>query len=283
MSAKDGAKNTKGAKNFQLTLNDYDAAGDLLNYLRGLHPNYLLAVKERAPTTGHVHMHAYVQFPNSRRLSIKKLCGAHCEKCRGSPEQNIEYLKKPSSEILVEEGSPRLNYVPTIKEAEEMSAEKLASLNLNYYNIVQKLDAEKKKKISPEDYHKEIEVFWIWGESGAGKTRYAIEDMKKRGVTAFNEVKFDGNFWHGVQEDCECCLYDDWRDTHMKPTELINFVDYNRHVMNIKGGSVRNNYSLVYITSLQSPHDIYSKVPEESKKQWLRRIKMEVHVEIINS
>ena len=68
----------------------------------------------------------------------------------------------------------------------------------------------------------------------------------------------------------------------MKPTELINFIDYNRHIMNIKGGSVRNNYKLIYITSLQSPEQIYTKVPEETQKQWLRRIKQIINIQINN-
>ena len=59
----------------------------------------------------------------------------------------------------------------------------------------------------------------------------------------------------------------------MKPTELINFIDYNRHIMNVKGGSIRNNYKEIYITSLQNPEEIYKNIPEETKKQWLRRIK----------
>lgn len=273
------AKKCKKARAFQLTINEIDRAGDVLNYLRGLQNNYLIACKEKAPSTGHEHIHVYVQFPTPHALSLKKVEGAHIEVCRGSPEQNIAYIKK-DGEIIAEEGAPRLCFVPSIKEAKEMNSDVLQGLNLNFYNVVQKIQAEKKKAISPADYYKKVEVYWIWGESGAGKTRYAVNDMLKKGIEKFNEVKMVGEFWHGVQEDCEVALYDDWRDNHMKPTELINFIDYNRHVMNIKGGSVRNNYKTIYITSLQSPEQIYTKVPEETQKQWLRRIKEIIHLEI---
>lgn len=272
----------KKARNYQLTLNEVERWDELLKYLRGLKANYMLAGLEKAPTTGHKHIHVYVQFPHPRALSMKKLAGAHVEKCYGSPEANIKYIRKPDTEIILEDGTPRLNYVPTIGEAKKMESGQLAGLNLNMYNIVKKIEDEKKKIINPAEYYKEIEVYWIWGESGAGKTRYAIQDMIKRGITAFNEVKYDGSFWHGVQEDCDTCLYDDWRDGHMKPTELINFIDYNRHIMNIKGGSVRNNYKLIYITSLQSPEQIYTKVPEETQKQWIRRIKEIINIQINN-
>lgn len=273
---------TPSARCFQLTINEIDTAGDVLNYLRKHSPNYLLAGREKAPTTGHLHMHVYVQFTSPRRLSLKKLLGAHVEKTRGSTEANITYIKKPGAEIVVEEGEPRLNHVPSIGEAKKMEPGQLQGLNLNMYNIVSKIEDEKKKIINPAEYYKKIEVYWIWGESGSGKTRWAIEDMKKRGITGFNEVKMVGEFWHGVQEDCKVALYDDWRDNHMKPTELINFIDYNRHIMNIKGGSVRNNYELIYITSLQSPESIYTKVPEETQKQWLRRIKQIINIQINN-
>lgn len=272
----------KKSRNFQLTLNEVERWDELLEYLRSLKANYMLAGLEKAPTTGHKHIHVYLQFPHPRALSMKKLAGAHMEKCYGSPEANIRYIRKPDTEIILEEGAPRLTYVPCIKEAKEMEPEKLQALNLCYYNIAQKIEAEKRKIINPAEYYKEVEVYWIWGESGAGKTRYAIQDMIKRGITGFNEVKYDGSFWHGVQEDCDTCLYDDWRDGHMKPMELINFIDYNRHIMNVKGGSVRNNYRLIYITSLQSPESIYTKVPEETQKQWLRRIKQIINIQINN-
>ena len=246
------AKSSKSAKGFQLTVNDENVFDDVLSYVRGLNPNYMIACKEIAPTTGHVHFHIYVQFPNARRLSMKKLCGAHVEKCRGSPEQNIKYIKK-DGDIVCEEGSPRLNYVPSIKHMKEMSHDERECLNANLYNIVQKVEENAKKYISPLDYYKQMEVFYVYGDSGAGKTKWCIDDMVKNKVEKFNEVKYDGSFWHGVTEDCAVCLYDDWRDSHMKPAEFINFIDYNRHVMNVKGGSVRNGYQRIYITSVQSP------------------------------
>lgn len=270
------AKKCKKARAFQLTINNVDAAGDVLKYLRGLQSNYLIACREKAPTTGHEHIHVYVQFPTPHALSLKKLGGAHIEVCRGSPEQNIAYIKK-EGDIIAEEGTPRLCYVPSIKEAEKMDKETLKGLNLNFYNIVKKIESEKNKKMKGTEYSKTVRVYWLWGESGAGKTSYAIKQIGDR---EFNEVKMVGEFWHGVQEDCSIALYDDWRDTHMKPTELINFIDYNRHSMNIKGGSVRNNYEEIYITSLQSPEEIYKNIPEETKKQWLRRIKEIIHFEI---
>ena len=105
--------------------------------------------------------------------------------------------------------------------------------------------------------------------------------MKEIGSRKFNMLKYENGFWHGIGNS-EIALYDDFRDTHMKPTELINFIDYYIHPMNIKGGSRKNEYKEIYITSIQDPEKIYNNMPEEYKKQWLRRMKEIIHFEITN-
>ena len=260
----------KKAKNFCLTQNDMDRLGDTLNYLRSLKPNYLVCGREKAPTTGHVHGQIYVQFPVSRLPSIKKLCGAHIEKCKASPEQNIKYCKK-EGDIICEEGKPRLCNASSIKAVKQMTPEQREDLPVHMYNIVNKIAVEERSIINPADYFKKIDVFFVYGPSGIGKTKWCIDYMLKQGITEMNEVKYDGHFWNGVNENTKCCLYDDWRDNHMKPAEFINFIDYNRHIMNTKFGSIRNNYELIFITSVQDPHEIYPQSKEE-KTQWIRRI-----------
>lgn len=271
--------NTPSSKNFQLTFNEIEKFDDVLAYLRGLKPNYLLAAKESAPTTGHAHIHCYVQFPNCRRLSLKKLEGAHVEKCFGSPEQNQDYVKK-DGDILVEEGALRACYMPSIGELKKMPAAQRDTLPAVLFNICNKLNNEDAKYFTAKDFYKgKITVFWLYGPSGAGKTRAAIKYIRDN---KFNSVKFDGSFWHGVTEDCSIALYDDFRDSHMKPSELINFIDYNVHTMNVKGGTVKNNYKEIYITSIQDPEKIYSNMEEEYKEQWLRRITRIEKYEILN-
>lgn len=164
-----------------------------------------------------------------------------------------------------------------------MSKEERENLPLQYAKIVEKINNEEAKKIKVSEYFKEREVYWLYGPSGLGKTKRAVEILKENGIEEFNEVKYDGTFWHGVSEECSACLYDDFRDTHMKPTELINFIDYNTHIMNVKGGSVRNKYKLIIITSIQDPEKIYMNTPEEYKRQWLRRIKEILKFEELNN
>ena len=122
-------------------------------------------------------------------------------------------------------------------------------------------------------FHKDVKIIYIYGPSGSGKSFNAIEIMKQHNYENFENVKHNkSDFWLGVNEGEGCCLYDDFRDSDMKANEFINFIDYNIHTMNIKGGCVPNKYSLIIITSIKSPYQLYDKMKEEEKKQWLRRM-----------
>ena len=65
----------------------------------------------------------------------------------------------------------------------------------------------------------------------------------------------------------------DFRDSDMKASEFINFIDYNVHNLNYKQGSAKNKYHLIIITSVQDPKKIYKNIKGEPRKQWLRRMK----------
>lgn len=273
---------TKAANAFQITLNETDNFTEIKKYLSNLKTfQYAIACKEKAPSTGHEHIHIYVQFTNTIRLSLKNLKGAHVEKCYGSAQQNIKYIKKTGEEnVIWEEGLPKMKGGVTVKELKEMDKEKRDNLPAVYFNIIQKVNEQEANQMTLEDFEKKVEVVYIYGESGVGKTQKAKalikEYFEKTGQKTFNLVKYENNFWLNVSEISEVALYDDFRDSHMKPSEFINFIDYNVHPMNIKGGCIKNKYKYIIITSVQSPNDLWKNVQErdsEPKKQWLRRMK----------
>lgn len=276
------SKNIWKGKNFLFTLNQIEYWDELKEYLAN-HPQlqYAIATLEKAPTTGHKHIHCYVQMKQQTKISKEKTANARIDPCKGSAQQNIDYIKKVKEpekrgEIIWEEGTPKHKGGPTIKELKEMPKEERENLPGLYFNIVNKINSEEQKILKGSDMYKEMKVHWYWGDSGLGKTRRAYKEIGDRD---FNEVKFDGSFWHGATELVDVALYDDFRDGDMKPRELINFIDYNKHIMNVKGGSIRNQYKEIYITSIQSPEEIYRNVEGEPRRQWLRRITEILHFE----
>ena len=271
---------TKTSKAYLLNLNKPKHYEKVKNYLYGLESlNYFISTLEKAPETGHEHIHIYAQFKQSIKLSLKKLCGAHVDKCYGSPQQNVDYIhkvKEPEKKgvILDEWGELKLKGGTTIKDVKNMSKEDRDDLPIQYYKIVKDINLFEENDIDIDEIYKpELEVYYIWGPSEMDKTKKSLLFAKKKGYQKINMVKYHNGFWLGIGTS-KCCLYDDFRDTDMDPNEFINFIDYNKHVMNIKGGSVKNEYQLIIITSVQDPKFIYEykQVKEETAKQWLRRM-----------
>ena len=275
-------------RNWQLTLNQPELYKKLSEYLKSINSlKYLISCEESAPTTGHKHVHIFAHFKNTIKLNIKKCCGAHIEPCYGSVDENILYVKKLENEgdkILEEIGEkPKEKEKVTIRKLKEMSKEEREDLSAFFYNTVIKVQEQEAFKFKTEDFYKAVKVFYIWGESGIGKTKLSIEiiryirEVKKdKKYNTFNSVKFTNNFWIGVS-DSLIALYDDFRDTHMKPSEFINFIDYAKHTMNIKYGSRKNEYEYIIITSIQDPEELYKNyigTDMEQKTQWIRRIKI---------
>ncbi len=266
------------SRNFQFTINEIEKYNTLIEIIKNLKScDYYISCLEEAPTTGHKHIHLYTHFSNAYRISKKILdLGVHIEICKGSPKQNIEYIEKDGN-ILDEFGKRPKQGMKTVKELKNINNPD--DLNWNEYNTWKKIhnDMENDKyDIDIEDLHKEVKIYYIFGPSGIGKTeksKQIVRDNKNKYGNKVNMVKYENGFWTGIG-NTKIAIYDEFRDSSMKPSEFINFIDYNKHTLNIKGGSKINNYELIIITSVQNPEYIYSNVGDEPRKQWLRRMEI---------
>lgn len=216
------------------------------------------------------HGHAFIYFNNPRSMSaIKKLFGNDCHlKKIFNNSGCIKYVKgeigderKVKTNILEHGSIPNDNGCHTIGELKKMS---LDDVPPQYYNVWQKLQPTKIKK---SEWSKKVEVHYICGPSGIGKSNLAAELADDE----FDEVKFVNGFWSPCS-GTGCCIYDDFRSSHMTASEFINFIDYRSHNLNVKGGTVRNNYTKIIITSIQTIDELYSNMPSEAKQQWIRRM-----------
>lgn len=265
----DRKSQTRSSTCFLITLNQPERFDDLRFYIESLIGlKYGVAAKEEAPTTGKKHIHMFVQFGRSIRLSIKKLEGAHVDKCFGSPQQNKDYVTK-GGDVIWERGEIKRKGGVSIEEVEKMTIEQRKKLPLIYYKSVRDLDAADECTLTADTMSKNVKVYYISGRSGIGKTTFAKCLIGKK---PFSLVKYENGFWTGLN-NTEAALYDDWRDTHMKASEFINFIDYNKQVMNVKHSFKLNTYSLIVITSVLRLEDIYKDADFEYREQWTRRVK----------
>lgn len=265
------------ARAFQFTVFKEQCLNYILDELKKLKScDYFIACEELAPITMNKHWHIYAHFSSSYTLSKKFLdTNVHIEICRGSPQQNIAYIEK-DGDIIEEYGKRPNQGSKTVSELKEL--ENPDELDWKEYNTWLKIHT-RPKPIIIDDWLKTVKVYFIWGPSGAGKSFRAKNIILENGYHSFDEVSYTNGFWNGVTEKCKCCIYDDFRSSHMKASEFIKFIDYNIHTINIKGGFVQNNYTLIIFTSVQNPEELYYKSNpfenEEPNKQWLRRITVE--------
>lgn len=267
-------KRPNKSRRYQLTLNEPSNYKIVLDYLTKKKSfKYLISCKEEAPTTKHEHIHIYVCYSNSVRLSLDKVCRAHVESCRGNHQQNKDYILKggkPLDEIGTEPHQGMSHTVSELLEVEDPT-ELPGRLFKTWKDVKSWNQSQKKKRI----YCPNKEVYFLWGDSGAGKTKWVFEHIGEE--EPFDRVRFQQGFWQGLSIDrsVRIAWYDDFRDSHMHPSELISFCDYYQNNMNYKGGSMLSHYDKIFITSVQNPANIYPNMrDEEPKQQWLRRIKV---------
>lgn len=260
---------THKLRRFQLTLNIVEHWQDLEAAIRLAGPiRYIIACEEEAPTTGHKHIHCYVEFMRPLCLETENLAGAHVEECKGNSQQNIDYIKK-EGKVILEEGIPALekqkavrtetnakHSIGTVRAAiESGDQEFLDTLPAQLYGTVQKIKLDiansRPKRLQ---YPK---ITWLWGPTGTGKTARAIE----AGATS---VEYHNEFFSDWGTSTKI-LFDEFRG-EVPYKLLLKICDRYQgyHQVNIKGGYKLLDIDEVWITSDRPPEMVYHKFVQEN-------------------
>lgn len=269
-------QNLPRARRFQFTLNEFEKYGQLVDAIKSK-TNFkaMISCKETAPSTGHVHAHIYALF--NQPVRWRQVCGEHIEVCRGSHKKNVEYICKNGDIIekcnLDEVRDTKMTAQDFMRMRYE-DAIQLPPYSFIQWQKIKNVKGPLKKK---DCYKPNIKVYYIWGnQTGIGKSKFVYDHMDDD--EEFDPCKYYDGFWHDVTGDTTTAWYDEFRDSDMKPKEFLNFIDYYVHPMNIKGGTIRNPYTKIFITSIQSPEQIWKNVSDEIRGQWLRRMEA-VHID----
>ena len=169
---------------------------------------------------GTPHVHIYMLFPTPRRFSTlkRKFPGAHIEKTYGSPQDNIDYIRKTGkfaetskAETSVEGSYREFGTVPSNLSLEISDMEQVVELLRNGYSVVEIIEAYPKyafkvnaieavkQAFLAEKYRetmRPVEVTYKFGATGTGKTRsiyqeFAPDDICRITSYGKNGVKFD--------------------------------------------------------------------------------------------
>ena len=244
---------------------------------------YMIVGVETCPKTDKIHYQGYISYKNAKTFKQTKkwfkLDRIHIEEAKGNDFHNQTYCSKDGN-LLMEIGEPikqgKRSDIQVAKDIvkETQSMSKVLE-EVNNYQACRHAELylkynEKKRPVAP------IEVIWIYGSSGKGKTRKVYDDNKD--VDIYTPVNY--KWWEGY-DGHKVVLIDDMRRDFCKFHELIKMLDIYPFRVETKGGSRQVQFNKIYITAPYSPTDMWYNRTEEDIYQLTRRITHTIDIDSV--
>jgi len=272
----------------------HEAIGEIM---RRFSPDYFCMADEIA-TTGTYHTHVFMFCSSPVRFSTIKgrFPTAHIEKAYGSALQNREYVAKSGKwandekvDTVVDGSFYEHGDIPTESEEKNpgmfrlirnirdgMSTIEIIEDNPKLAFKIRDIDTLRQTLLS-ERYsteNRDIEVVYIFGTSGAGKTRYIFSQHNPRDIYRVTNyrggkgISFDG--YHGQ----DVLVFEEFH-SQVPIEEMLNYLDIYPIFLPARYNDKIACFTKVYLTS-NLPLDVqYKAVQWNHRKTWqafLRRI-----------
>jgi hypothetical protein len=228
---------------------------------------YLIYGSEVCPTTGTPHLQCFVYFKNPRSVKgSHKYIPGNIEPIKGTPYDNFVYCSKDGKfrEFGTRpKGNGKRTDIDTVKELVKSGASRLeiweASRSfqaMRFAEIGMGL-MDNKQRTKPL-------VKWYWGPTGTGKTETALAEYPDAWMSGKN-LK-----WWLSYAGQQHVILDDFRKDFCTFHELLRILDRYPYNVEVKGGHVALEATVIIITCPYPPDRIYE--TREDICQLLRRI-----------
>lgn len=243
---------------------------------------------------GRYHLHVVLTFETTKRTTaVAKLLGnCHVEKMRGTKEQAADYINKRGK--FEEKGEKVLSVFGDIEAIQNNSGKRTdlalfdaAALadgfNITRYILDHTTNEREAQNLEKRYYRlleanapawRNVEVIYVEGETGSGKTRVAMETYPnafKASVSSKTNFPFNGYKGEKV------LILDELRPGIFNPAELFQTLDGYPQNIDVKFGRIPACWTKVIITTsmplndwFNSPEDIQGQ--DNLRKQFKRRI-----------
>jgi Putative viral replication protein. len=289
----------KGRK-WQITINNIDEIGidfdNLKNIIKKRWPavEYFCYCEEVGKETGKRHWHIFIKHANGINGSsiLKVFPGAHLEYCVGTCKKNRDYIYKEGSYEgsekedtrqegmqyefgeCPEESQGQRNDLIELRELIKTgkSNAEIYSINAQYLKYANSIDKIRLDILSDKNGNewRDIEVTYIEGATGTGKTRGIVESYGYRNI--WRIVKDDYS-WNGYV-DQDVAVFEEFRNTFAF-TDMLNFLDGHPVQGRAMHGFRQLGYKNVFMCSNWRLDEQYKNIQEEHPRDWqafLRRI-----------
>lgn len=250
---------------------------------------YMLAGRETCPSTGRPHLQGFFYLKDAKTKSaVKKKIPkeVHIEVAMSIPA-SIAYIKNPNAakgktgdffftgEAPV--GAGTRTDLLSIKEAVRSGAS-VSELFDTHFEVMVKYTKgimEYRNRLVRPREDPPI-VYWIYGPTGAGKSRYVYTRFRTENV-----YSKPYKWWTKSYSQQLCCLIDDFTPDQIHFRELLRLLDRYPYEIDVKCSDfVQFNSPYIVITADTHPADMY---PPNEYSQLARRITKIVHSDNIDT
>lgn len=248
----------------------------------------------------YVHFQGYAEFKNKMgsRRAIQDALGfkGYCEIANGSAEQCIEYVSKTDAEGKGNRMEGTEPFVMGVRACPAGSGSKRTDLDeirglldsgssikdiqrahfgtwcRNYKSFQLYKDGIDEDAV-PDFRPVDVQVFW--GESGASKSRRAMEKaLQDHGSYYRPVINAQGQLWFNKYEGQKVLIIDDFYGA-IKFSFMLRLLDGYKLEIERKGNTAWAQWDAIYLTSNTHPREwwsSYQSIPDESRLGFIRRI-----------
>lgn len=235
------------------------------------HCTYIILGNEECPETHRKHFQGFLIWKSPKTWSATKKIlpeGVHIEQAKASALQNINYCKKENNLALEVGKRPMGQGSRSDFQRVRHLVDGGASMNeiisvATSYQSVRSAEIIRRYLVARREIIP-VEVIWLWGSSGVGKTRFCFENYP-------DLYRVDDHKWWCGYDDHETILIDDIRHTTFPYMKLLKVLDIYPFQVEFKGGFTSVQYKRVLITCPFPPHMEYFSENRDCE-ELLRRI-----------
>lgn len=290
------------SRKFQLTINnpaDHGYTHDRIRTELSESPGLLYwCMCDEIGEQGTPHTHVYVVFKNSVMFETlhKRFYGAHIEQANGSNQENRDYVRKEGKwhddakhETNLPDTFEEWGELPPDRTRHETQADRIVQMIRDgktnaeileecptSYNKIAHIEQTRQTLLQEKfkNTWRDLEVTYIWGDSGAGKTRSVMEKYGYDSVYRVTDYAHPFDSYKGQ----DIIIFEEFRSS-LSISDMLNYLDGYPVELPCRYANKVACYTKVFLISNIALEQQYPNVQVDNPETWAAFRRRIHHVE----
>lgn len=240
-------------RDFRFTLNNY--TDEDIENVKNCPSVYTIFGKEIGPKCGTPHLQGYIYLKDAHTTKAMTKKIPHCSffYCDASAEENAKYCGKDDKNPWSKGVMPKQGRRKDIEGIKELIDEGGTGLLLKCFEANFALTCRTLKGFEKYIFLKQPkrctmpQVFWRWGPTRSGKSRWAFDEYGRNNCW----IKPDG--WFDTYDFEKALIINDFDASTMATKDLLQLLDRYPYTGKVKGGFTQIDSPVIVITSDKHP------------------------------